>query len=156
MNNKYPTLIAVAALLLSTSCLAAATSPSSPKSCPQNAADNALTEQLYQSGLAADTLITLLYGNTATAIDSLGNELATDVLVLNSISQHPECGVSKEAIAHIYPMLRVIAAINHTKPIPKINDNKKVMAILDQVIKANPDHYQQLLHRAKHWQHGIN
>ena len=66
------------------------------------------------------------------------------------------CGVSTEVVANIYPTFRVIAAINHRNPIPGVYDNIKVMRILSEAIKDNPENYRRLVERSQDWGGGIN
>jgi hypothetical protein len=155
MKNKIIALLALP-LLVYAGAPQCQTNEESNSGCPKSAADALLVEELYQSGYIGSILITLLSGHTQTAINDLGQQLATNVLLLDSIQQHPSCGESEETIKRIAPLLRVIAAINHATPISQINNNKKVMAILDRAIKADHEHYEQLLKRSKHWSHGIN
>lgn len=110
---------------------------------------------LTQTTKTSSVLVALLSGNTADASRQLGNDLASLVLSLNAIASNAPCGVKVNAKKDIYPVFRVVAAVNHVTPIVALQNNKAAMAALDAAIAANPTHYKTLLDRAKHWQHGI-
>lgn len=125
-------------------------------SCPKSAANTYVSENLYQTGFLGSVVITLLSGNTKEAIDHLGKEIATNILVLNGIRKVNSCGASEKYVSKIYSTFRVIAAINYKSPIPGVNDNHKVMHILEKAIKANPSQYKTLIERSRYWGKGIN
>jgi hypothetical protein len=123
--------------------------------CNRSAAEADISTNLYETGTESSISIQLLSGNTQGALDQLGSELALKVVILNENLKKNPCSLDEKTLARIYPMLRVVAAVNHVKAIPKINDDKNIMEILSQAIKDNPDHYNKLIERSKNWGHGI-
>jgi hypothetical protein len=123
--------------------------------CSRPAVEVDISSSLYEAGSDSSILIQLLSGNTTKVIEQLGAELAIKVILLNTQLQNNPCRASKETLDRIYPIFRVIAAVNHKAPIPKLNENKEAVEILRQAIADNPKHYQQLLERSADWGHGI-
>lgn len=112
--------------------------------------------KLYETGLEASVLAALLAGHTHAAASALGHEISSTIIMLNSqIAKNP-CNIPETTIKRIYPLLRVVAAVNHRHPIPGIDGNKQVQQILRRAIANDPSHYKALLRRARHWDNGIN
>lgn len=123
--------------------------------CNRNAAEADISTNIYETGTESSISIQLLLGNTQGALDQLGAELALKIVMLNEQLKKNPCNLDEKTLARIYPMLRVVAAANHVKAIPKISDDKNIMEILSQAIKNNPDHYKKLIERSKSWERGI-
>ena len=123
--------------------------------CPKNGADVSLSESLYETGTIGSLLAQLLSGNTRSAIKDMSGEIVNNIVILNSQLERNPCGISSDTLSRVYPMLRVIAAINHEYSIPGLADNKEAMTILRRAIINNPENYKELLKRAKTWQNGI-
>jgi hypothetical protein len=127
----------------------------SQDNCRRPAAEADIENTVYEAGSASSVVVALLSGNTQKAAEDLGSELAIKVVLLNAQLESNSCNASKEALSRIYPMLRVIAAVNHKTPIPKLNENKQVLSILEKAVADNPKHYQRLLERSANWDSGI-
>jgi hypothetical protein len=131
-------------------------SPSATSIYLKDPADLVVADSLYDSGLIASTLSALLSNNSRAAARQLGEDLANRIIILNSQLKYNPCHINSAQLAHIYPMLRVIAAVNHNTPIPGISENKTVQAILAKAIDDNHEHYEALIQRSSHWNEGIN
>jgi hypothetical protein len=65
------------------------------------------------------------------------------------------CSANEKLLNKIYPVFRVVAAVNAKSPIPAFNDDPVVSKFLQQAIDADPEHYRNLTKRAKEWNNGI-
>jgi len=150
---KYLILISIA--MLSGTIQAETKDNTPPEFCNRTAIETDTHNLLTQTGLYSDFLVAALSGDIQKALNGMGSELKINIIMLNSIIKGKPCNASEELVSKIYPMLRVVAAVNQKTPIPSIANDKEIQDILQAAINENPKHFQELVNRSKSWEHGI-
>jgi hypothetical protein len=123
--------------------------------CNLPSAEAEIIGDMYDAGSLTSIALQILSGNTADAVNALGGEISIRVLMLNEQREHNPCKLPPEKLERIYPFFRVIAAANARKPIPGVDDDAEVMAILKNAIDNDPANYKKQIERSRDWDHGI-
>ena len=110
---------------------------------------------VFETAWYSDALVKLLQGNTKEATNQLSSELLNKVMILYYKVLNNPCNASKEQLKRILPVIRVVASVHNTTPLPGWDENTEIMKALEYAINDDPIHYQQLVERSKDWKHGI-
>ncbi len=108
-----------------------------------------IERELFGTAYYSTVLRLLLKGDTDKAIKQIGVEIGGKILALHEQIVINPCNLSPNETKGIYPILRVVAAINANHPIPEIDNNNETKKILELAIKEDPQHYKSLLKQYK-------
>ena len=110
---------------------------------------------LYDIGLLSSIFSLLASGNTQRAADGIGSELLTRVRLFDGYLEQHSRPEDLPARKRVYRMLRLVAAVDRHYSIPRLRADAAAQKTLAAAVADDPEHYQQLLARAAHWQQGI-